>query len=405
MKTRLPVLTLSLLSCLAAAADNPVADASQIEGFRLVVDSSLAELANTPQRPALEAWLRYAATRARTYDELARQGRINKAAEDYEIELAARKTLATFWAAQQESNPARSDPYLDKLVATDKAGFLEEYVLYFFVQPGWTVSGTSLAQIDLEEFVTWGNANLGGMEHPTLATLESTLHERPQASSQPGAALPDPAQYALSSAACVASREALVAAGLQWTEESKLLDGAPVAAADKNEFLVVTMRQRNAEPFRSEGMAWVADRPGRLTHAAGFCAVEAEDLLDAEWWLRKAASMRPLDVGIQAELVHVLISERRLREADALIDQTMGVTESPCDLAGLWRRRGYIRFEEGRLEESRTAYLKSLEYDPGNSLALSELRLLDQSLPKSDQVAEPPPAPGNYTTIQTCENQ
>jgi tetratricopeptide (TPR) repeat protein len=395
----LHVFLLAMPSCLVGAADAPI-DTGPTANFRLIVDSSLPEAKDEPQ--VMEAWLRYAATRMKTYNDLAAAGRHNKAVEDYEIELAARRMLASFWSSQQARGTAVANAYLDKLVEIDKAGFLEEYVLYFFVQPGWTVSAASLALIELEAFAAWGNANLGGIDHPTLVAVESKSPQWPQAAVQPGATLADPALFAATGNSCMNSTEELNAAGAQWTEESKALDGAPLAAAERSEFIYLASQLHNAEPFRTQGMVWVSDRPGRLTYLAGFCAVEAENFLDAEWWLRMATALKPLDAGIQTELVHVLIFEKRFDDADALIDQVMSTAKDPCDLAGVWRRRGYIRFEQGKMEDARAAYVESLEFDPGNNLALGELQLIDRILLENGAVV-PPAAPPSTTTLSTCQ--
>jgi tetratricopeptide (TPR) repeat protein len=71
-----------------------------------------------------------------------------------------------------------------------------------------------------------------------------------------------------------------------------------------------------------------------------------------------------------------------------------------------WRKRGFLLFEQGKLKESFQAYQKSLEFDPGNKVAFSELRSLAIEIQGHEKLSagekhdySPPPVrPGQLTT-------
>ena len=58
------------------------------------------------------------------------------------------------------------------------------------------------------------------------------------------------------------------------------------------------------------------------------------------------------------------------------LDASMQLPMGKCMKAVAWRKRGFLLFEQRKLKESFQAYQKSLELDPGNKLAFSELRSL-----------------------------
>ena len=87
-----------------------------------------------------------------------------------------------------------------------------------------------------------------------------------------------------------------------------------------------------------------------------------------------------MNARIKSELAHVYVASGELDRADEIVESMIAMTDDRCDLGYAWRRRGYIRFEQGLLDEAREAYLKALEYDPASELARSELELLDQEI-------------------------
>jgi hypothetical protein len=84
-----------------------------------------------------------------------------------------------------------------------------------------------------------------------------------------------------------------------------------------------------------------------------------------------------------------------------VIDDVLATQQDRCELARAWRRRGYIRFEQRRLDEARIAYQRSLEYDPDSKIARSELDLLRREI--TDNGGHPdwyvPPASTTHVTV------
>jgi tetratricopeptide (TPR) repeat protein len=98
-----------------------------------------------------------------------------------------------------------------------------------------------------------------------------------------------------------------------------------------------------------------------------------------------------------------LLGARIRTAADAEIDGILAAADADdnCTLARAWRRRGYIRFEQQRWDEARAAYERSLEYQPGNELALTELELISQQIGPSDPLS---PALTTQTFVTECNN-
>ena len=391
-----------LFSCGTVCAQSE--DVSDLlDKFRVVLDESLmASESGVPHSSEYAAaWLLYATARITAYVELEeRQPGANLAADDYEIELFARKALTDFWFESRQGSNASPDPYLDTLVEIDRAGFLEEYVIGTFAKPGWTISAGDLAKIDGVEFSAWAQTELKGFATQTLAYVES--ESIPLWPAVPGEALPDPEQYAPGSRPCSESMDTIRAAMTQWESEAALLRGVPLAADDRRGFLLLLQAVHEEEPYQSNGLTWVANRPGWLSFIAGFCSIDSGDSKSAATWLKQATTMLPLSGIVHLEFAHVLVMEGKLIEADEHVDYVLANSQDRCDLGRAWRRRGYIRFEQGKLSEARSAYQKSLDYEPGNRIALSELQLLETEIVRrgGEPSSYMPPPSGDQVTTE-----
>ena len=147
---------------------------------------------------------------------------------------------------------------------------------------------------------------------------------------------------------------------------------------------------------------------------AGFCAVDREAWSDGERLLRQAIALAPLSAKAHSELVQTLIMQQRLDEADAELERAIAVSDSVCQTAILWRKRGYILFDRRKMVEAYRAYAKSLEFDPQSQLAHSEMQLITKLLQRAGtydekllgQVIGPPGAtvgPGKMTVANCPE--
>jgi len=325
---------------------------------------------------ALAAWILYGATRAKLFE--ARLGRFhNQSGDDYALELGARAAMAGFWS-EQRARADRPNAYLDLLVDLQQAGFLDEYVLAFFARPGWTVPGQALATFDLGGFTSWRGKRLDGHQPVTLVAVEPESGRHVPES--PGAGLPSANDLAPKKVPCARSVPRMTEALASWAREEAALDGAPLAAATREEFARLIDWARSQPQYQRRGVTWVSPTPADLQFLIGFCAVERQDLTEASRALGESVRLNPLAPGTRLELSHVLVLQKKLDEADRQIDGVLATTQERCELARAWRRRGYILVERGRLEEAYAAYQKSLDHDPANRIALDEMVFIAREL-------------------------
>lgn len=327
--------------------------------------------------PYYGAWLIYALARGEAYMELQNQGSWNRSADDFLIEYRARDAMARVW---QESRADRTaaDPYLDRLVETTEAGFLDEYVALAFAKPGWTIPGEYLSGLELDGFVAWWSEQGDQIDNPTYAMAEP--RSGPLWPVEPGAGLPDPNTLLPPSMPCSESMPILRDAVSMWQSEADRIDGIPIASADLSGFLNQALSIAGQPGAVERGATWVSNRTADIAFLGGFCAIEVMEFDVARPMLELAVALRPFDGSAKSELAHVYVSLEEYDLADSIIGELIAGLADPCALAREWRRRGFIRFEQGRLDEAREAYLTSLQFEPKSELALSELAILDQEI-------------------------
>jgi len=159
------------------------------------------------------------------------------------------------------------------------------------------------------------------------------------------------------------------------------------------------------------GAIWISDRVARLYEVAGFCGVEEQRLADAEAALRAGLSVRPAAVGMRSELSFVLTATRRPQDALTVVEEAMELGPNRCESARLWRKKGYVLFDLGRLVESYAAYARSLELQPGYQPAMAEMKLIVSELRRTGTALpekmvpayEPPPQGKTVTTACPAE--
>ena len=121
----------------------------------------LAQDAMLDPDPALQAWVTYSLMKSACQLEL---GGSNPArASSYACELTARQQLLDAWAEQRVAADGVEDDYLDTLSEVRTAGYLEEYVVYYFGSRRWQVPG----DVDLNAFRRWQGEHL---EHHRAST-------------------------------------------------------------------------------------------------------------------------------------------------------------------------------------------------------------------------------------------
>lgn len=307
----------------------------------------------------------------------------NESADDFALELAARQALSDFWADRKEPSPPNAD--LDRLVEIRRAGFLSELVVVAYARPGWTIPGPAVSALRLDEFrKRYQNTRAPGT-HAALRPSSGKLHP-----DIPGADFPDPASLPYGAQSCGAALPERRAAWQRWASIEPRLGAAPLAAASSPDFLKELMALKRDPERAARGVTWVSDRVFYLAMLDGFCAVEAHDWPRAIAALTRAVSLAPTHPNARLELATALTSVGQNKEALKLADDVIAMADDACTAARGWRRRGYILVELDALPAARAAYERSLEIDPGNHIALNELKTIAAALKKGKSVKEIP---------------
>jgi len=367
----------------------------------VLVDPAMVQDPGGEPRPAAvsAAWLAYSLAKAAAHEEALKSASGNGTPDDFAVEFAGRRALALTWRGARGGESPAADAYLDQLVAIDDAGFMDEYVLASFANPGWVVPAPVLGGLEPASFGRWAEANVPELQSPIYGRVEA--EEGAAGPAVPGAALPDPDELSPGRLACTEVSAPLQRAVAAWEAEAAKLAATPVAVADPGQFLWSLAAIGGREPARSRGAIWVSMRPAVLAFMAGYCAVDVRDYALAEVLLGTAAALMPLDANPRMELAQALIGQAKLDQADALVTEIMGATSDPCATARAWRKRGFIRFEQGLLEEARAAYRKSLEFEPDSPLAKSELQAIDAEIRRTGgQVDDYQPPPSWQVSTQ-----
>jgi len=309
--------------------------------------------------------------------------------DDYATEVTARSLLADSWKDLRAGKQLK-DPYLDLLVEVRDAGFIDEYVLATLARPGWTLSGEELARLKLAPWTAWAATHLPA-DHRALTPVTVRLRGV-RASAIAGADLPagelDP-----SKAPCATLQPAMDRAVAAWERQAAALRGAPLSIQLPSQTVPVLERLAGDPRVRRDGVVFVAPTAFEVMFAAGFCAVDRGDWRAAETMLRRAVELWPADANARGELVQSLIMQKRSDEADAQLDVALAFADSDCRRAILWRKRGYILFDRGKLVDAYRAYARSLELDPQSDLARSEMNLIVTTLRRAGSYDEKALAP------------
>jgi tetratricopeptide (TPR) repeat protein len=312
------------------------------------------------------AWVIYALTKAATYAEHPPPA-ANDSADDFALELAARKMQADFWSDQKkEGAPAHA--LLDKQIEISRAGMLPEFVIAVHGRPGWTVPPDALSKLRFEPFFEkFAGSYAQGAPVQFHAPSGKVIPD------VPGADFPDPAGLPMGAASCSRALDERKAAWSRFGAVERRLGGVAISAVSTVDFARQLMAAQKEEAHRTRGVTWVSPRVGHLAKLDAFCAVERKDWSDAMRTLSRAVAMRPDDAGLRLEMALALTAINRPDDALTLVTRALSLTRDGCTAGLAWRRRGYILIEKGALDAAEEAYKTSLKYDPKNRIARGEL--------------------------------
>ena len=379
----------ALFACLLATACSTVESTSRArDSDTIVVDQDYF----ATHADSAAAWLTYAFDRAAALRE---QGKAAACGQEYLLELAGRRKLVDYWAA---NGTPGTDSYLDVLVEIAQRGFLEEYVIAAFGAPGWTLSSASIAGLDVPSFAAWGQQNLQGHSSQTRAHLEYYCPAVAGAS-YPGVQ----SFFGLQGQRCDET-DSLDDVLERWEVDRRALAGRLLASSTGMQFLWALDGLGNEAEQTQGEVTWVPEPIAQLKFLAGFCAIERTDWDAARQYLDGAISLAPDNHSIRLELVHVAISTRDFGGAEEQIDVVLANTQDPCLVAQALRKRGYIQFERGELAEAHATYTESLNHEPGSEVAKNELMSIHQMMQARGYADLPPPffiaPPSNQLTTQ-----
>jgi tetratricopeptide (TPR) repeat protein len=313
------------------------------------------------------AWVAYGGSKAGAFL-VWRRPPANDAADDFELELAARSAQSEYWSASQQEADAQANPLLDRQAEIWRAGFLPELVAAIYARPGWTIPPKTIAALRLEEFARRFPGRYASGAPVALKTASGKL-----VPDVPGADFPDPETLPYGPASCPLALDARRAAWERWAALEPRLGGAPVGAETTLDFAhqLVVMKRDPARVAR--GATWVAARVAHLAALEGFCAIEAKDWPRAAVLLQRAVSLRPASPNPRLELSMALMMLGRRNEALAVADEIRSFSDDGCAVAAAWRRRGYILIDLGDLAGARDAYERSILLEPDSAIAQQEL--------------------------------
>jgi hypothetical protein len=294
--------------------------------------------------------------------------------DDFGAELEARSFLADAWKKDRAGVAAR-DPYLDTLVAVRDAGFMAEYVLAFLTREGWTISGGELAKLNVAGFTAWSSAHLPeGHQAVTRVRVDLKAPARPL--TVPGRTLVRAGEIDLQHKGCAEVQPAIDRAMADWKQELQTLTAVPLSVTSRAQILPSLRELAPLPRARRDGVVLVSSRVAELMFEAGFCEVDRNAPANAEQVLRAAVAVSPASTKTRGELVQALIMQQKLDAADVELERAIATSNSACESAILWRKRGYILFDRRKLVDSYRAYAKSLELDPQSEIARNEMQLI-----------------------------
>ena len=203
----------------------------------------------------------------------------------------------------------------------------------------------------------------------------------------PGADFPDPARLPIAPASC---RVAVDERRAAWERWDRIAPCAVARSACRRRCTSAasSRRSKRAAQGTPPDVTWVSVRVGHLALLDGYCAVEARNWPLAVELLTRAVALAPAAADPHLELSGALTQSGRLADALRHTDEAIAHEKDGCLVGIAWRRRGYILVEMEAFEAARIAYEKSLEIDPGNPLALSELKTIATAMKQ----------PGNWRT-------
>jgi len=166
-----------------------------------------------------------------------------------------------------------------------------------------------------------------------------------------------------------------------WSPVTHSARGVAVAAWSYHDLLPYTLMEAMQGAAGTPGkreVAWVGPSYSRAFQLLAYLAVEDRDLDRAAGLLDRGIALEPR-AELQTERALVYGHQGQLDKALALYVQVSESAESDdAAKARAWRGRGSVLTDMGKLDDAEAAYRKSLEIEPDQKLALSELEYIQK---------------------------
>jgi tetratricopeptide (TPR) repeat protein len=136
---------------------------------------------------------------------------------------------------------------------------------------------------------------------------------------------------------------------------------------------------------------WVKSAYPRAYYYLGFISAAEGRFQDAIRYLDSGASLEPTNPNFKTEKAHALAKSGLFSEALAALNGVEGPGPQVSEeiFATVLRSRGAALIELGDLNAAKKAFAKSLEYAPGNKLALNEIQYIQQLVASGKRSSAP----------------
>ncbi len=160
-----------------------------------------------------------------------------------------------------------------------------------------------------------------------------------------------------------------------WKPIEETDDKIVGAFYDKDEFLSYV---KFYEPKKRKEIVWRGISYSSAFKDLAYIAIERKDYKSALEYLDKALSLEPDHIAAMHEKAFILVRQGLYQESYDLYMKSLSVREWASDKqrARALRGVGGALIDLGKLDESEAEFKRSLEFEPGNDVALKELKYI-----------------------------
>jgi tetratricopeptide (TPR) repeat protein len=197
-------------------------------------------------------------------------------------------------------------------------------------------------------------------------------------------------------------REVIANTPADYVNSSEAPDGSiAIKFWDQHAFVHYVMWQKTQGIER--GVQWALNAYPRAHYYVGFIGVKVKQYEFALEYLERGQKLEPTNPKFNFEKAQALVQLGEREKALALYEAVteIGPYVSVRDLAIAKRGCGFVLIEMRRLDEAEQAFNTSLAIEPGNSVALHELRYIEH-LRKGGNVHKGEAVPTQAPNLSQC---